>query len=132
MISRRTPDWCREQAALLGEKYGKDRLNAACARANASGDPSYHTIKNILEKGLDQELPLTAPVVTAGAFLRGPEELFLEDEVQRRANKSLAARVVRARFEEKTFDTLDFTYNPKIPAQQIRDLATCQFIQRQE
>lgn len=60
-------------------------------------------------------------------------ELLLEDEVQRRANKSLAARVARARFEEvKTFETYDFTFNPKIPAQQIRDLATCQFIQRQE
>jgi transposase len=98
---RRTPEWYRGQAALsgeevrkavealledhllyhlrqirgilrLGEKYGKDRLNAACARANAFGDPSYHTIKNILERGLDLELALAAPVAAAGAFLRGP------------------------------------------------------------
>jgi len=103
---RRTPDWCRRQAALLGEevektvgalledhalyhlrqihgilrlgeKYGKDRLNAACARANAFGDPSYRTIKNILEKGLEQQLVLAAPAVAAGAFLRGPKELLL-------------------------------------------------------
>lgn len=102
---RRTPDWCREQAGLLGEevkkavdallddhalyhlrqvrgilrvgeKYGKDRLNAACARANVFGDPSYRTIKNILEKGLDRELATAAPLVAAGAFLRGPEELL--------------------------------------------------------
>lgn len=102
---RRTPDWCREQAALLGgqvrnavealledhllyhlrqvrgilrlgEKYGKGRLNAACARANAFGDPSYRTIKNILERGLDQELAPATPLVAAGAFLRGPEELL--------------------------------------------------------
>lgn len=60
-------------------------------------------------------------------------ELLLEDEVQRRANKSLAARVAKARFEEvKVFECFDFAYNPKIPTQQIRDLATCQFIQRQE
>jgi len=60
-------------------------------------------------------------------------ELLLEDEVGRRANKSLAARVARAHFEEvKTFETFDFAFNPKIPAQQIRDLATCQFIQRKE
>ena len=60
-------------------------------------------------------------------------ELLLEDEVQRRANKSLQARVAKARFEEvKTFESFDFAYNPKMPAQQIRDLATCQFIQRQE
>lgn len=60
-------------------------------------------------------------------------ELLLEDEVQRRANKSLAARVAKARFEEvKTFEEFNFSFNPKIPAQQIRDLATGQFIQRQE
>lgn len=60
-------------------------------------------------------------------------ELLLEDEVQRRANKSLQARVAKARFEEvKTFEAFDFAYNPKMPAEQIRDLATCQFIQRQE
>lgn len=60
-------------------------------------------------------------------------ELLLEDEVQRRAQKSLEARVAKARFEGvKTFETYDFAFNPKIPAQQIRDLATCQFIQRQE
>jgi len=60
-------------------------------------------------------------------------ELLLEDEVQRRANKSLQARVAKARFEEvKTFESFDFAYNPKMPAEQIRDLATCQFIQRQE
>lgn len=102
---RRTPDRCREEAALLGEevkkavealledhllyhlrqirgilrlgqKYGATRLNAACTRANAFGDPSYRTIKNILEKGLERELALATPVVTAGAFLRGPQELL--------------------------------------------------------
>lgn len=102
----RTPDWCRARAAQmgeavreavegllqyhllhhlrqvhgilrLGEKYGSARLNAACRRALAYGDPRYRTIKTILERGLDQETaPVTpAPVVT-GAFLRGPQELF--------------------------------------------------------
>jgi transposase len=103
---RRTPDWCQEQAVLMGEevkkavealledhalyhlrqvhgilrlggKYGQDRLNAACARANAFGDPSYCTVKNILEKGLDQQLPLAVPMAPAGAFLRGSQELLL-------------------------------------------------------
>lgn len=60
-------------------------------------------------------------------------ELLLEDEVQRRAQKSLAARVAKAHFEEvKTFESFDFAFNPKIPAQQIRDLATCHFIGRKE
>lgn len=60
-------------------------------------------------------------------------ELLLEDEIQRRANKSLAARIAKARFEEvKTIEDFDFSFNAKIPAKQIRDLATCQFIERNE
>lgn len=103
---RRTPDWCRAQArglgpavasavgALLavhalhhlrqaqgvlrlGEKYGPTRLDAACARALAFGDPAYRTIKTILERGLEGEAA-SLPVQTtlAGAFLRGPQELL--------------------------------------------------------
>lgn len=103
---RRTPDWCRQKARKLGEevhrtvgallddhalyhlrqvhaiirleeKYGQDRLNAACGRANAFGDPAYRTVKNILERNLDRrEWEEPAPV-NAGAFLRGPQELFM-------------------------------------------------------
>jgi hypothetical protein len=61
----------------LGEKYGERRLNAACHRALDFGDPAYRTIKSILEKGLDQEMAIATGVpVSAGAFLRGPQELF--------------------------------------------------------
>ena len=103
---QRTPDWCRHQAEAIGEevkravdvllddhalyhlrqvhaiirlkdKYGKERLNAACARANSFGDPSYRTIKNILEKGMDRADSYEPCPVSAGAFLRGPEELLL-------------------------------------------------------
>ena len=102
---RRTPDWCRHQAESLGEevtktvgillddhalyhlrqvhaiirlgeKYGKERLNAACGRANFFGDPGYRTVKNILEKGLDRGESYEPSPVSAGAFLRGPEELL--------------------------------------------------------
>ena len=60
-------------------------------------------------------------------------ELLLEDEIQRRANKSLQARIAKAHFEEvKTLEEFNFSFNPKIPAQQIRDLGTCQFIERKE
>ncbi|MGH2379411.1 MAG: IS21-like element helper ATPase IstB [Candidatus Limnocylindria bacterium] len=60
-------------------------------------------------------------------------ELMLEDEIQRRANKALARRIQRARFEEaQTLTDFDFAFNPKIPASQIRDLATCGFIERKE
>lgn len=102
----RTPDWCRAKATQMGEavreaveallqdhllhhlrqvhgilrlgdKYGASRLNAACRRALAYGDPRYRTIKGILEKGLDREIaPATPALVLARAFLRGPQELF--------------------------------------------------------
>jgi DNA replication protein DnaC len=60
-------------------------------------------------------------------------EILLEDEVQHRANKRLATRLIRARFEEeKNLEGFDFNFNPKLPAQYIRELATCQFIERKE
>ena len=60
-------------------------------------------------------------------------EILLEDEVQHRANKRLAIRLSRARFEEeKNLEGFDFNFNPKLPAAYIRELATCQFIERKE
>lgn len=61
----------------LQEQYGANRLEAACVRALAFGDPSYRTIKQILEKGLEYApspaIPLSPPATT---FVRSPEELF--------------------------------------------------------
>jgi hypothetical protein len=37
----------------LGDRYGSGRLDAACARALAAGDPSYRTVKGILTAGLE-------------------------------------------------------------------------------
>jgi len=60
-------------------------------------------------------------------------ELLLEDETQHRANKKLASRIHKARFEEeKSLEGFDFTFNPKIPSQHIHDLATCRFIERKQ
>jgi DNA replication protein DnaC len=60
-------------------------------------------------------------------------EILLEDEVQHRANKKLAGRIMRAHFEEeKTLEGFDFNFNPKLPAQYIRELATCQFLEHKE
>ena len=60
-------------------------------------------------------------------------ELLLEDEVQHRANKRLTSRITKARFEEeKSLEEFNFHFNPKVPTQYIRDLATCQFIERKE
>lgn len=78
------PQWCLEQAEKIGEschefiealfahrvldklraaqgvirlgsKYGKTRLEAACARALEYEASTYRSVKEILEKGLDQE-----------------------------------------------------------------------------
>ena len=60
-------------------------------------------------------------------------EMLLEDEVQHRANRKLASRIIRAHFEEdKSLEGFDFNFNPKLPTQYIRELATCQFIERKE
>ncbi|MGH3433220.1 MAG: IS21 family transposase, partial [Thermocrispum sp.] len=102
----RTPTWCRRRAtevgpacevvigellaenALfrlraaqgvlgLGDKHTPGRLEAACAKATAAGDPSYRTIKGILAAGT--ETTATArPTGDAGApaHLHGPDQLF--------------------------------------------------------
>lgn len=60
-------------------------------------------------------------------------EFLLEDEIGRRQNKALAGRIIRARFEEpKTIADFDFAFNPKVPAAQLRDLASCAFVERKE
>ena len=60
-------------------------------------------------------------------------ELLLEDEIARRQARSLQARVNRAHFAEvKTLAEFDFGFNPKIPAGQLRDLATCRYLERKE
>jgi transposase len=64
----------------LGQRYGSDRLEAACARALAFGDPNYKTVKRILQKGLEQETPPVAPLSPpATTFVRSPLELFGPD-----------------------------------------------------
>src|SRR5437773_2988273 len=98
----RTPVWCRKQAAQVGpacqqvitgllaenalyrlrsaqgviglaDKHDPGRLEAACAKAIAAGDPSYRTVKGILAAGAERDqLPAAAGDGGAAAFLRGP------------------------------------------------------------
>ena len=39
----------------LGDRYGPERLEAACARALAIGACSYRSVRSILERGLDRD-----------------------------------------------------------------------------
>jgi hypothetical protein len=61
----------------LADKHDPGRLDAACARAAAAGDPSYRTVKGILAAGTEQ-LPVPVPSGDGGAaaFLHGPDALF--------------------------------------------------------
>jgi hypothetical protein len=98
----RTPTWCRRQAGRIGpaceqvigellagnalyllrsaqgviglaDRTDPARLEAACAKALAAGDPSYRTIKGILAAGTETSpLPAAAGDGGAAAFLRGP------------------------------------------------------------
>jgi transposase len=98
----RTPQWCRTQAAGIGpsceylvgelladnalyrlraaqgviglaDKHDPGRLEAACAKAVAAGDPSYRTVRGILAAGTERDqLPAAAGDGGAAAFLRGP------------------------------------------------------------
>jgi hypothetical protein len=98
----RTPAWCRKQATAIGkaceqviaglladnalyrlraaqgiiglaDKHDPGRLEAACAKAIAAGDPSYRTVKGILAAGTEHDAE-AAPAGDGGAaaFLHGP------------------------------------------------------------
>lgn len=105
----RTPAWCRRRASELGEsvaavvaaitevgalyrlrqaqgllglvdRYGAERLEAACRRALEVGDPTYKTVKGILAAGTENdgcEEPKSPP--SAPAHLHGPLRLFDEE-----------------------------------------------------
>jgi hypothetical protein len=60
----------------LKNRYGEQRLENACRRALTYGDPSYKTIKNLLNKGLDhEEVLLPVVLLPAATFARSADEL---------------------------------------------------------
>lgn len=60
-------------------------------------------------------------------------EILLSDEVERRDFKQLSRRLTRSSLEpDKTLETFDFRFNPRIHEPTIRELATCQFITKHE
>jgi transposase len=78
LLDHRPEDRLRTAGRLLrlGERFGSHRLEAACARALRFDDPSYMTIKRILEQRLDvEEIPSTEPAPPALAFVRTAAEL---------------------------------------------------------
>lgn len=60
-------------------------------------------------------------------------QALCEDEVSRRDAAGIVRRVRAARFEQtSSIEDFDFTYNPKVPAALIRDLATLRFVEAGE
>ena len=56
-----------------------------------------------------------------------------KDELARRDAAGIARRVRAARFEQTcAIEDFDFSFNPKIPAARIRDLATLRFVEAGE
>ena len=56
-------------------------------------------------------------------------DMLLTDELDRRHHTQLARRLSKSNLApEKTLETFDFTFNPKVPAALIRELAICKFI----
>ncbi|MHB1446225.1 MAG: IS21 family transposase [Acidimicrobiales bacterium] len=108
----RTPVWCRAQAVIIGpatdalvgellavnvlyrlrqaqgvlrlaERHGEARLEAACRRALQAGDPSYKTVKGILDAGTENDAAQgVLPGVGAAtpAWLRGPSAFDTGEE----------------------------------------------------
>lgn len=61
----------------LRESFGDERLEAACSRALRFADPSYKTVKRILQKGLENEADLPPAVAPpARTFARSAAELL--------------------------------------------------------
>ena len=61
-----------------GERYGDERLEAACQRAVRVGEPNYTTVKRILTEGLEAQSPAAATSKTppARTFVRTAHEML--------------------------------------------------------
>ena len=72
---------CFQGVLALLKPYGRERLEAACARALAHDSPYYRTVKTILATGADQrtDVPVATPLAYGRTrFTRPATELFAE------------------------------------------------------
>jgi len=79
LLDDRPVDRLRTAGRLLklAESYDSQRLEAACARALYFDDPTYSTVKRILEQGLETvEPPSSQPAPAARTFTRSAGELL--------------------------------------------------------
>lgn len=60
-------------------------------------------------------------------------DFLLSDEVERRDHKQLVRRLLKSELDpEKTLQSFDFSFNPRIHEPTIRELGTCVFLDKKE
>jgi transposase len=103
IMSRRTHPETGYRACLgvirLADRFGRERVDAACARAVAIGSPSFKTVQTILKNGLDRA-PLHDPPARATlehSNIRGASYFDKEEESDSRRDHSETRRHEDAR-----------------------------------
>jgi DNA replication protein DnaC len=60
-------------------------------------------------------------------------ETLLTDEIERRENKQLILRLSKSRLDQnKTLETFDFKFNPKLQVALIKELSSCEFMEKKQ
>jgi transposase len=103
LMSRRTHPETGYRACLgvirLADQFGRERVDAACARAVSIGSPTFKTVQAILKNGLDRTPLFEPPPRTALEHdnIRGPSYFDKEVENAQRGNDPEAAQHEAAR-----------------------------------
>jgi DNA replication protein DnaC len=60
-------------------------------------------------------------------------EILFADEIESKENKQLTRRIAKSRMDPiKTLETFDFNFNAKIPTSLIKELASCNFMEKKQ
>lgn len=97
-------------------------------------EQQQNTLKNLRLGGMSRTLPMRVQEAKANEldYLEFLDRL-LSDELARRKDNLLNRRLKAAQFPVlKTLDEFDFSFNPAISKKEIRDLASCRFIQQNQ
>ena len=103
LISRRTHPETGYRACLgvirLADQFGRDRVDAACARALSIGSPTFKSVQAILRNGLDRTPLFAAPARAPLDHdnIRGPSYFDKEEENAQRGDDSEVAQHEAAR-----------------------------------
>ena len=60
-------------------------------------------------------------------------EMLLTDEIEKRSSNQLTLKLAKSRLDRtKTLETFDFSFNPKVQISLIKELASCEFIEKKQ